>query len=121
METMIEFFVEHSPVMLAVGLAVVAYSFLQAVVRVLSDYFMVKVFKKKVNGKNGNLEAAQLNRLIELSEERNEKLDCVNAMAGQVGEMHDIVCEKDGDNFPKIRVMEKKVREVWNKVIRGEA
>jgi hypothetical protein len=37
----------------------------------------------------------------------------------KMGGMHDIVCEADENKFPKIRVMEKKVKEIWNKVIKG--
>ncbi len=121
MEKLIGFFVDKGDTILAVLLAVVAWSFLQAVIKMLTDLFLVKVFKKKLNGngKNGKRDV-QLDELIELSAARNKKLDCLPKLAEQMKDVHEIVTEKDGDNFPKMRVMEKKVREIWNKVIRGE-
>jgi len=120
MDKMIAFFDSHGSMMLAVVLAVVAWSFLQAIIKMLTDLFLVKVFKKKLNGngKNGKRDA-QLDELIVLSAERNKQLECLPKMAKQVSDINEIVTEKDGDNFPKMRVMEKKVREIWNKVIRG--
>lgn len=122
-------FVENAWLIVVMFLAFGFYAFLQAGITMLRDWFLVKVFHKKMNGNgknaNGGMTKEQGDELIRHIKSngvtQTGMKTAIELMGGRVGEIHDIVCEKDGDNFPKMRVMEKKVREIWNKVIRGEA
>ena len=77
--------------------------------------------KKKLNGRgdgNGKLTEAQLNRLIVLSEERNETLKCLPAMAKQVKEMHEATMTKDSDGVSRIANAFKRVHDLSKKAFR---
>lgn len=90
--------------------------------------------KRKPNGNgngngNGGMTHEQAEVMIQALKDNGDKLDkgleSINKsqreMAGEVGDMHEIITETDKDNFHKIRVMEKKVREVWDRIVKGAA
>lgn len=113
---------ENMWVIVAMFLVVVVWAFLQAAIKVLRDMFLVKFFKKKLNGNghknNGSMEA-KFDELIQVNTEIGEKHDSrMASIEGKIGAMHDIVCETDENKFPKLRVMEKRMKEVWDRVVR---
>lgn len=114
-------FAENLWTIIAVICAIGFYAFLQAGISMLRDWFLVKVFHKKLNSgsKNGKLMEAQLNRLIELSTERNEKLDCVTGMAKQVDGMHEAIMTKDNNGTPRITNMFRYIHNTYTKVVKG--
>lgn len=126
MEKLIAVCTENLLIIVSVAVAVAVYAFAQALVSMLRDWFLVKFFKKNLNGSNhkgnGKMEAL-MQEFITVARAngvtQQGTREAVEGMSSKVGDMHDIVCEKDENKFPKIRVMEKKVREIWNKVIRG--
>ena len=102
-------------------IVVVVYAFVQAVVNIVRDWFLVKVFKKKLNGSgrgNGKRDV-QLDELIQLSTERNETLKCLPTMASQVGEMHEATMAKDDDGVTRIGNAFKRVHLLYKKLGRG--
>lgn len=121
-DNLVEAIVSRADLIVVAVLVVVVYAFFQALVNLLRDWFLVNVFKRKLrnNGSknNGNMDA-KFDELIAVHQEIGEKHDArMAAIETKVGGMHDIICETDENKFPKIRVMEKKVKEVWDRVVR---
>ena len=105
-------------------------AFLLALSRHLQAWMDDRWFKKrrKPNGNgNGGMTHEQAEDLIKAVKENgtsnNSVLKSIESKLGglvaQTSDIHTIVTEEDKDGFPKMKVMEKKVREIWNKVIRG--
>lgn len=114
-------FTEDGHLIIAALLVFVAYSFLQAAVKWLSDIFLVKVFKRKLpngNGKNNVRLEALSQQMVDVMKDNGTKLDCLPKMAEQTNDMHGLVMEKDNDGFPRLKVMEKKVREIFKILIK---
>lgn len=128
MEKLFEMFAEKGHLVvvavLAATFAIIVWSFLQAGVTVLRDMFLVKFFKKKLrsngNGNsNGGMTAAQGEELIEALKKNGvtltETKTAIEGMVGRVGEIHDVVTDKDINGFARLKVMAVEVKELWAK------